>query len=101
MTPQSARPLLVALALLAAAGCAVYRPDIRQGNFLTDATLAQVQPGMTRAQVEFLLGKPMVADPFHPERWDYFYSFDSKTQPDERRHVKVLFDGDVVREIVR
>jgi outer membrane protein assembly factor BamE len=101
MTPQSTRFALLAAAALLATGCAVYRLDIRQGNFLTDALVAQVQPGMTRAQVEFLLGKPMVADPFHPDRWDYFYSFDSKTQPDERRHLVVLFDGDTVREIVR
>ena len=51
-----------------------YRPDIQQGNFVSQEMLAQLKPGQTRDQVRFLLGTPMIADMFHAARWDYpFY----------------------------
>ena len=51
-----------------------YRPDIQQGNFVSQEMLNQLKPGQTRDQVRFLLGTPMLADMFHADRWDYpFY----------------------------
>lgn len=51
-----------------------YRPDIQQGNFVSQEMLDQLKPGQTRDQVRFLLGTPMLADMFHADRWDYpFY----------------------------
>ncbi len=89
--------LLVMLAL----GACVYRPDIKQGNFLKSSMIAQVKPGMTEAQVTYVLGTPMVQDPFHPDRWDYvYYNVPSTLSSDTRtreRHVVVLFkNGKVV-----
>jgi len=59
-------------------GCASfsfpYRPDIQQGNIITSKTIARLHPGMSQHEVIFLLGSPLLRDPFHPERWDYFYS---------------------------
>jgi outer membrane protein assembly factor BamE len=88
------------LALLAAAtllgGC-VYRPDIQQGNLLTIKDIDQVTVGMTRSQVRFLLGTPMVSDPFAPHRWDYVYRM--QRGRDERvstAHFVVYFEGDKV-----
>ncbi|HTL93080.1 MAG TPA: outer membrane protein assembly factor BamE, partial [Steroidobacteraceae bacterium] len=70
------RPL--ALALLATCigltGC-VYRMDIQQGNYLDGRAVSQLKVGMTRSQVRFLLGTPMVEDAFHKDRWDYVYYF--------------------------
>jgi outer membrane protein assembly factor BamE len=86
--------LLVATVL--AAGC-VYRPDIQQGNLLKISTIEQVTVGMSRSQVRYLLGTPMVSDPFAPQRWDYVYSL---TYGSERytdlAHFVVYFDGDKV-----
>jgi outer membrane protein assembly factor BamE len=48
-----------------------YRPDIQQGNFVSQEMLAQLKPGMSKEQVKFLLGTPLMADPFHAQRWDY------------------------------
>jgi outer membrane protein assembly factor BamE len=48
-----------------------YRPDIQQGNFVSKEMLAQLKTGMTKDQVKFLLGTPLMADPFHAQRWDY------------------------------
>jgi outer membrane protein assembly factor BamE len=51
-----------------------YRPDIQQGNFVSKEMLAQLKPGMTRDQVKFILGTPLLTDIFHADRWDYpFY----------------------------
>ena len=48
-----------------------YRPDIQQGNFISQEMLQQLKPGMTRDQVRFILGTPLLMDIFHAERWDY------------------------------
>ena len=51
-----------------------YRPDIQQGNFVTEEMLKQLKPGQTRDQVKFILGTPLLTDAFHANRWDYpFY----------------------------
>lgn len=88
-----------ALLLPLAGGC-IYRINIHQGNFLEAKTIDQLTPGMTRSQVRFLLGTPMVADEFHPDRWDYYYYFkDGKTRHEERRQFTVYFEGDRVARI--
>ena len=95
--------LVLALGLvgLGSSGC-IYRINIHQGNFLEAKTLDQLAPGMTRSQVRFLLGTPMVADEFSPNRWDYFYYFkDGKTRHEERRHVVVYFEDEKVARIER
>ncbi|HEV7815383.1 MAG TPA: outer membrane protein assembly factor BamE [Janthinobacterium sp.] len=48
-----------------------YRPTIQQGNFISQEMLAQLKPGMTRDQVKFILGTPLLADVFHDDEWDY------------------------------
>jgi outer membrane protein assembly factor BamE len=70
-TTLSAR-LLLACALLGIAGC-IYRMPIQQGNFLEKKQVDQLEPGMTRSQVMFLLGTPMVPNGFDQDRWDYYY----------------------------
>src|SRR5687767_14106840 len=54
-------------------GITPYRMEIQQGNFVSQEMVSQLKPGMTREQVRFILGTPMVTDVFHPERWDYVY----------------------------
>jgi len=90
------RFLILVLPLLLMA--CVYRPQIKQGNFLTDKNIAKVKPGMTEAQVQFVLGPAMVKDPLHPNRWDYVYYFNPDNgQPKQNEHVVVMFkDGKVV-----
>jgi len=61
------------LLILSMAGGCVYQANLSQGNLLKQEDLDQVEVGMTRRQVRFLLGTPMIDDPFHEERWDYVY----------------------------
>jgi len=86
-------------ALVAGSGC-VYRINIHQGNFLEQKTIDQLNVGMTRSQVKFLLGTPMVADAFNNDRWDYYYYFkDGKTRVVSKRHFVVYFADDKVEHV--
>jgi outer membrane protein assembly factor BamE len=71
-----------------------YRIDIQQGNLVTQDMIAKLKPGMTRAQVRFALGSPLVVDPFRTDRWDYVYSMEKQGRPVERRHIIVIFEDD-------
>lgn len=85
-------------------GCSVtqyldpYLVDVRQGNYVTQEMVAQLRPGMSKDQVRFALGTPLVADLFHGDRWDYVYRFKPGRGPLQQRHLSVFFDqGKLVR----
>jgi len=87
--------------MLAATGC-VYRANMSQGNIVIEEDLDQVEVGMTRNQIRFLLGTPMIDDPFHKERWDYVYYVKiGRRDATAKRWVSILFTDDVVSEIRR
>ncbi|MCX7150657.1 MAG: outer membrane protein assembly factor BamE [Rhodocyclales bacterium] len=83
-----------------------YRIDVRQGNFVTQEMVAQLKPGLTRDQVRFILGSPLVADMFHADRWDYVYRYRHGREEVQQRTLTVFFvdnkltrvAGDVVAE---
>ena len=83
------------------AGC-IYRMNIQQGNYLEGKTVAQLQVGMTRTQVRYLLGSPMVPDIFNRDRWDYLYYFKTgHLERPEQRHLVVFFKEDKVASFQR
>ena len=95
------RSLALAAATIALGGC-VYRMNIQQGNLLEEDTIDQVEVGMSRSAVEFLLGTPMVADSFHQDRWDYpYYLKIGRSRNIQRRWIIVYFEGDQVSRIER
>ncbi|MGY8786251.1 MAG: outer membrane protein assembly factor BamE [Pseudomonadales bacterium] len=74
--------LLILMSLLVACGNfgnmdfpGVYKISIPQGNIITQEMVDQLRPGMTKRQVIFVMGTPLVRDPFHQDRWDYVYNF--------------------------
>ncbi|KAA0182047.1 outer membrane protein assembly factor BamE [Cupriavidus gilardii] len=72
-----------------------YRINIVQGNFVSREAAAQLREGMTRDQVQFLLGTPLLTDVFHANRWDYVFSFKrGNTQVVQQRRFTVFFDND-------
>jgi outer membrane protein assembly factor BamE len=92
--------ILLGIALGAAASGCVYRINIQQGNFLDQTAVEQVKAGMTRSQVRYLLGTPMVADSFDKERWDYIYYLKKgRSRHVDSRRVTVYFDGDKVARL--
>ena len=58
----------------------LYKVEIRQGNLITADMRAKIKVGMTQSQVKAALGAPLINDPFHANRWDYFYSSESTGQ---------------------
>jgi len=93
------RLLLGSALTVLASGC-VYRINIQQGNFLDQAAVDQVKDGMTRSQVRYLLGTPMVADSFNKERWDYIYYLKKgRSRHVDSRRVTVFFDGEKVARL--
>ena len=89
--------LLIATVL--ASGC-VYRANIAQGNLIKQDDLDTVEIGMTRNQVRFLLGTPMIDDPFHKDRWDYVYFLKiGRKDAAFKRWVSIFFADDRVSEI--
>jgi outer membrane protein assembly factor BamE len=75
-----------------------YRVDVRQGNFVSQEMVAQLKPGLTRDQVRFLLGTPLIVDVFHADRWDYSYRFEPGRGEVQHRLLTVFFeDGKLIR----
>jgi len=78
----------------------IYRIDIQQGNLLEESAIEQAEVGMTKSQILFLLGTPMVTDSFHENRWDYtYYLKRGRSRDVDRRWLVVYFDGDIVSRI--
>ncbi|QQX83890.1 outer membrane protein assembly factor BamE [Cupriavidus necator] len=72
-----------------------YRINIVQGNFVSREAVSQLREGMTRDQVKFLLGTPLLNDVFHADRWDYVFSFRRGNTPVvQQRRYTVYFEGD-------
>ena len=81
------RQFLLACVICACAAllsACVWTPEIQQGNLVTQETVSKLKPGMTKDQVRFILGTPLVVDIFHTERWDYVYTL----QPARARSIK-------------
>jgi outer membrane protein assembly factor BamE len=91
--------LCLAVSAFLASGC-VYKMNIQQGNYLVADSVSQLKEGMTRSQVRFLLGTPMVPDAFDESRWDYYYFFSSrKFKEPLKRRLTVYFEEDKVQRI--
>ena len=71
-----------------------YRIDVRQGNYVDQAMVAQLKRGMSRDQVRFVLGSPLVTDVFRTDRWDYVYRFKPGRGELEQRTISVFFVDD-------
>ena len=72
----------------------VYRIDVEQGNIITPEMVEQLQQGMTRRQVRFILGTPLIEDTFNEDRWDYRYTLRNGTDTREENVLTVYFEGD-------
>jgi len=93
-------PVVIAFGLLSACSSVPrivteYRIDVQQGNVLTQEMVSQLRPGLTRDQVRFILGTPVLMDMFHANRWDYFYWLKKGNSGEvDTRRFAVFFDAD-------
>ena len=93
------RTLLLLPLLLAGCMLAPHKIDIQQGNYVDQEMIDKLKPEMTRSQVRFVLGTPLVADPFHPNRWDYVYMTGRAGDVEPERKITLVFDGDKLKHI--
>jgi outer membrane protein assembly factor BamE len=107
--PRPTRLSLIALVVLLA-GCTAaqgfslrpYRMNIQQGNYLEATDVDQIEIGMTQSQVRFLIGTPMVADPFNKARWDYVFFFKvGRTREEISSRLTIWFEDERVARIDR
>lgn len=87
--------------VLATTACTIHRIDVQQGNVITKDMVDQLKTGMTKRQVLFVMGSPLIEDPFHGNRWDYVFTLQpgDKRKITEYKRVTVLFDKDTVANI--
>lgn len=76
-----------------------YRIDVRQGNYVDQEMVAQLRRGMTRDQVRYVLGSPLVVDTFRKNRWDYVYRFRPGNGEPQQRVISLFFEGDALERI--
>ena len=104
------RVFLLAIAALLAAcksvevpkvpGVTPYRMVIQQGNFISQEMVSQLKPGMTKEQVRFVLGTPLVSDIFHADRWDYVFFRELANGKREQRNLAVVFEKDKLARVM-
>ncbi|MBT8069211.1 MAG: outer membrane protein assembly factor BamE [Xanthomonadales bacterium] len=93
------RNLFIALltVLFLSTGCKlIYKQNVQQGNAHEQEDLDQLELGMTKKQVAFLLGTPAVHDPFHQDRWDYISMLSRRGGEPVRRLVTLTFENDLL-----
>lgn len=99
------RILLIALAITLVSACSavgfpgVYRIDVEQGNIVTQEIADQLQPGMSKRQVRFILGTPMIEDSFNRNRWDYVYTRRNGLDVLAEERLTVTFEGDTLVDV--
>jgi outer membrane protein assembly factor BamE len=97
--------LLLLLSMLSACssvklgGIGPHRIDVQQGNALDQESVAKLKPGLNRSQVRFLLGTPLLVDPFHNNRWDYVYVSYKGGKLAEQKRITLFFDNDILQRI--
>lgn len=99
--------LITLLVSLALTGCStimenlpwIYRVDIKQGNIIDQEMINQLRPSMTKRQVLYVMGSPMLSDYFHKQRWDYVYSTREDDDQKIKKHVTLFFNGDELVKI--
>lgn len=76
-----------------------YKMDVQQGNVVTPKMMMQLRPGMTKAQVRFVMGTPLITDSFHVNRWDYVYRMQKGGKLIESRRVILDFENDLLKRV--
>ena len=92
--------IISVIASLLLTGCSnyhlVHKIDIQQGNVITQDEVNLLEPGMTRRQVRFIMGSPMIADVFHQDRWDYVYLLQPGYSEPSKERITLFFADDLL-----
>lgn len=78
----------------------IYRQPIEQGNIITQDMVDQLKPGMSRSQVEYIMGSPIIKDSFNENRWDYVYTLRKSDLSRDEKQLTVFFDNDKMKYFI-
>jgi len=87
--------ILIAILFATLSGC-IYTPDIHQGNIVSQEMVDQIRPGMNKRQIAFIMGTPLLQDPFHDNRWDYIYSNQPGGEDRMQKRISLFFKNDLL-----
>ena len=91
------KALIISAVCFALPACSIHQIDIQQGNVITKKMTDKLKIGMDMNQVRYIMGTPLIVDPFHKNRWDYVYSLDTHNGEEiETSHITVLFEDERV-----
>ncbi len=83
-------------------GCIVYKQDVQQGNEITSEMISQLEVGMSKREVTRVLGFPLITDPFHVDRWDYYYFLkQGKSGEIQQNSLSLVFENDQLTTITK
>jgi outer membrane protein assembly factor BamE len=91
--------LIAGMGLLSS--CSSYKMDIQQGNVIEQEQVNQLKRGMSRSQVQDLLGTALMQDDFHANRWDYVFYLKEAGQKPQLKSIAIVFQGNVIQNIIR
>lgn len=100
--PIAALAVTVALATILNS-CAlprVYKVTVQQGNVITQQMVDSLKPGMTREQVAFVMGEPVIKNPFDQDRWDYVYTLRVPGVVEDRMKMSLFFTDGLLSHFV-
>lgn len=80
-------------------GCSVYKMEIQQGNALSNETVSQLKPGMSKREVSTLLGNPLLQDDFHKDRWDYIYYSNKGREKEKPKNITLIFRNEQLLQV--
>ena len=98
---NNTRKIIITIISLTLSAC-VFQPSVQQGNFIEQDKVEQIEIGMTKNQIRFLMGTPMIDDPFNENRWDYVYFLKiGRNQAISKTWVSIIFDENTVSQIIK
>ena len=89
----------ILLITLLMSGCAIYKPEVQQGNALSNTTVSQLQRGMSKPEVASLLGNPLLQDNFRSDRWDYIFYDGTGDKQKNKQNLTLLFKNDLLVQV--
>ena len=98
---NNTRKIIITIISLTLSAC-VFQPSVQQGNFIEQDKVEQIEIGMTKNQIRFLMGTPMIDDPFNENRWDYVYFLRiGRNQAASKAWVSIIFEENKVNQIIK
>ena len=92
--------ILILTTIVTVSACSTYKLDVQQGNVVTQEQLAQLNEGMTYREVQHILGSPLIKDPFHADRWDYYFSLkEGNAKERKQQHITIYFEDERLKDI--